>query len=756
MKITLNPRFRVFVLCFYLFNVASEAASDDGNEERKPYIVYMGEPVPGANPNSLEHHHNLLLTAIGDERRAREVRIHSYGKSINGFAARLLPHEAEKLSREEGVVSVFESTRRKLHTTRSWDFLGMKESKYQRRIPFESNIIVGVLDTGIYMESPSFKDEGFGPPPARWKGKCVTGPNLTHCNNKVIGAKYFRLEYPNPGEKNKFSAADEDGHGTHTTSTVAGISVSAASFYGIANGTARGGVPSARIAAYKVCWEDGCSDMDLLAAFDEAIWDGVDIISVSIGGASSTYFQDPIAIGAFHAMKKGILTSCSAGNNGPDLFTVANSAPWIMTVAASSLDRKFQTLVKLGNGLSAPGISLNTFSPKKKMYPLTSGFLASNVSEDDYGNPSLCDYGTMGEDKVKGRVVYCEEGSSGQDSNIKNLRGEGVIIQLEEPTDIASATLISATYVSYGDGAAISRYINSTKNPRAVIHKTTSVRTVAPSIASFSSRGPQLISPDILKPDLSAPGLNILAAYSKFASITGYPDDKRQTLYSILSGTSMACPHATAAAAYVKSFHPNWSPAAIKSALMTTAKPMRVKGKDICNASKAETFSPEPILRGREVVYDNSMSSYIRYLCKEKYNDTMIRVLVGGRKEYKCKDFKHGLGTDGLNYPSMHKQLRPTDKRVNAVFYRTVTNVGFGYSVYVARVRAPKGMKVEVRPRILRFVRPGERRSFKVVINGVWVKNWTGVVSGSLQWNDLRGHRVRSPILLFKPDHHFT
>lgn len=169
-------------------------------------------------------------------------------------------------------------------------------------------------------------------------------------SSKVIGAKYYHLEKTDPGQQ---SPADDDGHGTHTSSIAAGVAVNGASLYGIANGTARGGVPSARIAMYKVCWEGGCSDMDLLAGFDDAIADGVDILSVSIGGFSRNYFEDPISIGSFHAMKKGILTSCSAGNNGPQLSTVENVAPWIMTVAASSIDRQFITSLKLGNGMKA-------------------------------------------------------------------------------------------------------------------------------------------------------------------------------------------------------------------------------------------------------------------------------------------------------------------------------------------------------------------------------------------------------------------
>ena len=167
-------------------------------------------------------------------------------------------------------------------------------------------------------------------------------------NRKVVGAKYFNLG-SSDGTDNP-SPVDDDGHGTHTSSTAAGVHVKDASLYGIGKGTARGGVPSARIAMYKVCWTDGCSDMDLLAAFDDAIADGVDLISVSIGGTSRELFEDPISIGAFHAMKKGILTSCSAGNDGPYTSTVENVAPWIMTVAATGIDRQFVTGVNLGNG----------------------------------------------------------------------------------------------------------------------------------------------------------------------------------------------------------------------------------------------------------------------------------------------------------------------------------------------------------------------------------------------------------------------
>ncbi|KAG5553339.1 hypothetical protein RHGRI_011269 [Rhododendron griersonianum] len=242
---------------------------------------------------------------------------------------------------------------------------------------------------------------------------------------------------------------DQDGHGTHTSSTAAGVPVASASLYGLATGTARGGVPSARIAMYKVCWSIGCTDMDLLAGFDAAIADGVDVISVSIGGSPRPFFEDPIAIGSFHAMKKGVFVSCSGGNSGPQLMTVENVAPWLLTVAASSIDRQFKAAVKLGNGIR--GISINTFSPKKQMYPLISGAQAANISGQQYGNASACEWGTMSQSKVKGKIVYCL-GVGGQDSTIKNLGGSGVIMSADEESDIAFLYAAPTTTTAARDG----------------------------------------------------------------------------------------------------------------------------------------------------------------------------------------------------------------------------------------------------------------------------------------------------------------
>lgn len=205
--------------------------------------------------------------------------------------------------------------------------------------------------------------------------------NLSHVhssiNRKLIGARYYLKGYeqhygPLNTTLDSKSPRDLDGHGTHTTSTVGGRSipnVSALGGYGL--GTISGGAPLARLAIYKVCWAipgqskvDGntCFEEDMLAAFDDAIADGVHILSVSIGTHSPIpYKQDGIAVGAFHAAKNNIVVACAAGNSGPTPSTLSNPAPWIITVGASSLDRRFISPVILGNGERIEVIKLITF-----------------------------------------------------------------------------------------------------------------------------------------------------------------------------------------------------------------------------------------------------------------------------------------------------------------------------------------------------------------------------------------------------------
>ncbi|CAN6452454.1 unnamed protein product [Victoria cruziana] len=567
-------------------------------------------------------------------------------------------------------------------------------------------------------------------------------------NRKLIGAKYYRLDGSIPAKPEILSTIDVIGHGTHTASTAAGKPVRHANFYGIANGTARGAVPGARLAAYKVCWDDaGCHDADILAAFDDAISDGVDVISVSIGGPPSPYFSDAIAIGAFHAMKKGVLAVMSAGNNGPSPATTENVAPWMFTVGASTTGRHFKTKVSLGNGDVITGTSINTFEPRKQYYPLISGLQAMNTSYDPWLQPIACDPGTLDVKKVKGRIIFCVPEYGAADSTVKDLGAAGLIGQYDYGQDTGFTFVLPAVQLDADKSYMVYSYINSTNSPRAIIHKTRVINATVARVASFSSRGPNPISRKILKPDIAAPGVDILAAYTRLSSVTGMEDDDRFVNYNIISGTSMSCPHVSGAAAYVKSFHRHWSPAAIKSALMTTAKAMYRRVNDRAEFSYgAGLLNPRRALNPG-LVYDMNEVSYIQFLCKEGFNASQLKLLTSGQFT-NCSAVPPAPGYDGINYPTMQAYVKNSFDPIRAVFLRTVTNVGPLKSVYRARVKAPAGLNVTVSPQMLSFAGAKQRRSFKVTVIGDHLGT-KPMVSASLVWVGVR-HNVRSPIAVYQ------
>lgn len=263
----------------------------------------------------------------------------------------------------------------KAQTTRSWDYLGLSASSTTNLLHQTNQgdgSIIGIIDSGIWPESQSFNDRGLGPIPSKWKGFCQPGDRFIpskHCNRKLIGARYFsaglaaelsqnyQATLNTTAEGDYASARDVNGHGTHTSSTAAGSFVSNVSFDGLASGTARGGAPKARVAAYKCGWNFGgdliSSGVDVLKAFDEAIHDGVDVLSLSIGLDLPLYPEsdkrDIIYYGTYHAAEHGIIPVCSAGNSGPTYATVEDVAPWVITVAATTIDRSIVNPIILGN-----------------------------------------------------------------------------------------------------------------------------------------------------------------------------------------------------------------------------------------------------------------------------------------------------------------------------------------------------------------------------------------------------------------------
>ncbi|XVE99669.1 hypothetical protein REPUB_Repub03eG0219800 [Reevesia pubescens] len=681
--------------------------------------------------------HTSMLQDVSSA--ASDVLLHSYHRSFNGFAAKLTKEESQKLRGKEGVVSVFLSQKKQLHTSRSWRFMGF--SKKVKRSVIESDIIVGMLDTGVWPESESFNDTGYGALlPGKWKGTCQTSANFT-CNKKIIGARYYRLDGELSPEDFQ-SPRDSEGHGSHTASTAAGGLVSKASLYGLAEGTVRGGVPSARIAVYKICWSDGCYDADILAAFDDAIADGVDIISISVGSSFAfDYFEDSIAIGAFHAMKNGILTSNSAGNGGPVPSSIVSVSPWSLSVAASIIDRKFVTKVKLGNGQIFEGTSINTFDLKGKMYPFIYGADATNTSQGATSEDSrFCLPGSLNTTLVKGKIVFCDYFSD--DEGPLEAGVVGAVIRYEENKDFEFSYRLPFSNLNMDDGRSVLNYFTSTENPTATIYKSNEEdNQFAPFVVSFSSRGPNPITPDILKPDLTGPGVDILAAWSEATTVTESEGDTRVVPYNIISGTSMSCPHATGAAAYVKSFHPTWSPAAIKSALMTTAFPMsaenNIEGEFAFGAGHLNPI--EAVQPG--LIYDAGEIDYIKFLCGQGYAPGNIQLITGNNTA--CSEDTNGTVWD-LNYPSFALSATP-GKSITRIFHRTVTNVGSAVSIYKAVVKAPPGLIIQVQPSILSFEALGQKQSFVVTV-GAELGN--SIISGSLIWDDGL-HQVRSPIVAY-------
>ncbi|XP_054811862.1 CO(2)-response secreted protease-like [Prosopis cineraria] len=760
------------VLRFFLYIVslvalvifaATETTSD---QIPKSYVVYLGKSA--WNRDGADSDHAQLLSSIIPRKESDRIAlIHHYNHAFSGFSAMLKQSEASALSGLEGVVSVFPDPVLHLHTTRSWDFLESVSPVHQRVDPTCQHVscddvIVGVIDTGIWPESPSFNDEDIGKIPSRWKGTCMEGHDFmkSSCNRKLIGARYYDLEITLDGNKThhlkgRGSPRDSVGHGTHTASTAAGSSVENANYYGLAKGTARGGSPSTRIAAYKACSEDGCLGSTILKAIDDAIKDGVDIISISIGLSSlfqSDFLNDPIAIGAFHAEEMGVMVVCSAGNDGPDSYSVVNTAPWVFTVAASNIDRTFQSAIVLGNGKTFQGSGVHFSNlTRSEMYPLVFGKdIAAKftpVSEARNCFPRSVDY-----TKVAGSIVVCVADDPTVSRRIKKLvlqdaKAMGLILIDEDKKDVPyDAGVFPFTEVGNLEGYQILEYINSTKNPTATILPTTEAPRYRPSpvVASFSSRGPSSLTENILKPDIMAPGIGILAAVVPQNSEPGsVPVGKKPSLYSIKSGTSMACPHVTGAAALIKSVHHSWSPSMIKSALMTTAtiynnmrKPLTNSSSYIANPHEMGVGEVNP-LRALDpgLVFETNLRDYVQFLCYYGYSQKNIRSM--SKTNFGCPEKSSEGLISNINYPSI--SIRTLSRHQKAqVIRRTVTNVGPPNATYIAKVHAPEGLAVKVVPNKLIFAEGVKMMSYKVSFNGKAARG--GYHFGSIRWLDGQHH----------------
>nr|GMC78072.1 subtilisin-like protease SBT1.4 [Ipomoea batatas] len=754
--------FMFLLLCCLLSVCRVSSSTVSVEEEPESFIVFMSKSKKPQGFSTHHHWYSSIIHTLSPLSNRSSELLYTYDRVANGFSARLTPSQASELRNVPGVISVLPDHVHQLQTTRTPQFLGLSDSDPSglwQISDYGADIIVGVLDTGIWPERASFSGDGLSPRPESWLSKCQAGEDFpaTSCNNKIIGARvFYQGNVAATGKaihESSSSPRDTNGHGTHVASTAAGSIAQNANLFGYAPGEAKGTAVKAKIAVYKVCHASGCSDSDILAAIDQAVKDGVDVLSLSIGGASyRPYSEDPIAIGGFGAVKNGVIVVCAAGNDGPNAYTASNIAPWILTVGASTIDREFPAVVTLGDLRTFTGTSLYSGDPPgQNLVPVVYGGDANSVN---------CHPGQLDASKVNGKIVFCEpdDVTSIVDKGmvVKLAGGVGMIIPNPPPYGyelVANADMIPTSVVTAPDGDIIREYVRS--SPSTATAKIESKGTVtetspsAPRVAAFSSRGPNVLTPEILKPDVIAPGVNILAAWTGAQSPSQSSADDRRTEFNIISGTSMACPHVSGLAAMLKKVHPNLSPAAIKSALMTTSYTQDKSGNSLIDLSTGLPSVPyyhgsghvDPTKAADPgLVYDIGINDYVDFLCTIEYDSQTIALFLRDGPPVDCTTRK--LGNPGsLNYPSFSVVF--SDNLRTVTYKRTVKNVGkIKDPVYNVAVDIPSNVLVTVSPTSLVFSEANDILSYEVTFTSVTP---VATVFGSLAWSD-GTHVVNSTI----------
>ncbi|WOG90756.1 hypothetical protein DCAR_0310000 [Daucus carota subsp. sativus] len=749
--------FVVLVICYYGFA--------ERNMPKKTYIVHMDK---SSMPLSYDDHLQWYDSSIKSVSDSANM-IYTYNNVIHGYSTRLTTSEAESLEGQPGILLVQEERIYQLHTTRTPEFLGLDESAAVRlEAGAVSEVIVGVLDTGVWPESKSFDDTGLGPVPSNWKGTCEVSKSFaaSSCNKKLIGARFFSQGYeaaygPIDETLESKSPRDDDGHGTHTSTTAAGSAVTGASLFNYAMGTARGMAEHARVAAYKVCWLGGCFGSDILAGMEMAVSDGVHVLSLSLGGSVSDYFRDTVAVGAFSAMSHGIFVSCSAGNSGPTPESLSNVAPWIATIGAGTLDRDFPAHTILGNGKNFSGVSLYSGKPlSTSLVPLVYSAKASNSTSG-----ILCMTDSLDPEKVAGKIVVCDRGGNSRVQKGIVVRDAGGIGMILANTDsfgeelVADAHLIPSAAVGQTAGDAIKKYVSSDPKPVATIGFSGTHLGIQPSpvVAAFSSRGPNPVTPEILKPDFITPGVNIIAGWTGKVGPSGLKSDTRHVDFNIISGTSMSCPHASGLAALVKSAHPEWSPAAIKSALMTTAYNAYKNGEPLEDIATGMASTPFDYGAGHVaptaaldpgLVYDADVQDYLEFLCALNYSSNLIRVVT--KQAFTCDSGKQYKVGD-LNYPSFAVPFETTSGKGGGSsepavikYTRTLTNVGTPATYKVSVSSETRSVKIAVEPELLDFSRTNEKKNYTVTFTATSMPSGT-VSFARIEWSGGK-YVVSSPV----------
>ncbi|WP_022886009.1 S8 family serine peptidase [Glaciibacter superstes] len=535
---------------------------------------------------------------------------YSYTLALNGFAADLSAKQAAKLSADKSVASITKETLHHVTAAEpSTDFLGLSgDDGVWAGIggPEQAGegVVIGVLDTGIAPENPSFAGDPLGTEPGAapyldgdtityqkadgntFTGACVTGEQfeVADCSSKIVGARYYvdgfgadRIGGADIGEY--ASPRDGDGHGSHTASTAGGNHDVQASVGGLGYGLISGVAPAAKISMYKVCWsgpdpigteDDGCASSDLLAGIDQSVADGVDVINYSIGGGAAATTVSPTDQAFLGAASAGIFVAASAGNAGPGASTLDNASPWITTVAASTIP-SWEATATFGDGTAHAGASI-TVDRTPEAPALTGNLVRADlvgVAGHDAADALLCAPDSLDPAQVAGNIVFCERGVYDRTAKSAEVaRAGGIGMLLVNRTSSSIDTDLHAVPTVHLDGPYWDETYAYAATPGATVTFTPGNSTdyipPVPQVAGFSSRGPvEADGSDILKPDITAPGVAILA--------DGANAEGEDPSWQFISGTSMASPHVAGLAALYLGERPNATPAEVKSAMMTTA-----------------------------------------------------------------------------------------------------------------------------------------------------------------------------------------
>ena len=521
---------------------------------------------------------NRFLSALDARVQQAEVGVRLrtvYG----GVALRLPANKVGELLELPGVMAVQEDSPEKLLTDSSPEFIGAPHIYDQLGETADDagkGAIVGVLDSGAWPEHPSFAHHGNLPaPPPRSNGTprtCDFGDNpLTPatdvfvCQNKLIGGQPFLDTYNAVfgGEVYPDSARDSNGHGTHTATTSAGGPVANANPLGISRGPIHGIAPGAHVSIYKVCGAAGCFPSDSAAAVASAIIDRVDVINFSISGGTDPY-GDPVELAFLDAYAAGVLVSASAGNDGPGAGTVNHNSPWVLTVAASTQDRTFRSTITLngGGGATAQLSGATVTGGINSALPVVRG------SAPPYNNVGCTTPAPPG--LFTGKIVACERGPGriGRGFNVLQGGAAGMILYNATPLDVMTDNhWLPTVHINQPESGQLLSFLTANPGATASFPQGAATTWQGDRVTTFSSRGP---GTDWVKPDITAPGLHILAGH------TPTPESAEQgppgNLFQSIAGTSMSSPHAAGSAALVAALHPTWTPGQIKSALMTTGE----------------------------------------------------------------------------------------------------------------------------------------------------------------------------------------